>query len=115
MDLPDDVLDVAIECHSIFVKGGLIVSMSNGIVSDSKWKCLHYRQYGWFMSDFDDSDWPDAHEFNKDDHELAKTIDGVGYPPNAKWIWREGGHITERLHSVYCRRRIGKPHCGLTV
>lgn len=107
MVLPDDVLEVAIECHTNLVKGVLIVLMSNRIVSDSNWKCLHYRQSGWFMNDFDDSQWPRAHEFNEQDEELAKMIDGVDYPSAAKWIWREGGHTIGRIHNTFCRRKIG--------
>lgn len=115
MVLPDDVLEVAIKCHSDQIKGGLIASLSNGIVSDSKWKCQHVTEDGWFLEEFDDSMWPTAHEFTDDEvtkYDLANSITGVNYSSHAKWIWREDSHITVPTNHVYCRRRIGKTRCN---
>ena len=78
--------------------GGLLGSLSNGIVTDSQWKCTSQKQTNWFTVDFDDSAWPAA--------SVQQGIRGGfrvnGVAPNARWIGARDANAAE----IYCRRRI---------
>ena len=80
---------------------GFIGSSSNGIVTDSSWKCTRDLVTDWEKLNFDDSKWsaPTATRSNGDP--LVKDV-----ASNAKWLW--SGAYNDAKTTVYCRKRLGK-------
>ena len=77
-------------------KFGILGSFSNGLVTDTSWKCSNNFNPGWNSPDFDDSSWPAAKEVAKHGDNPWGNIDGIA--PTAKWIWTAGDD-----DDVYCR------------
>ncbi len=110
LQLPDDASLFAIQCQSSAktTSAGLIAMLSNGMVSNHRWKCQGSRKNGWFLADFDDSEWENAHEITSFTEELNGTIDGVEYPADAKWIWKHSNAASVHWESIFCRVHLGK-------
>ena len=78
---------------------GLLGSFSNGMVTNSSWKCEDDEYSGWNSPDFDDSSWPAAVEVATHGVNPWKIISGIA--STAKWIWTAGDPS-----NVYCRLRL---------
>ncbi|ESO95290.1 hypothetical protein LOTGIDRAFT_160410 [Lottia gigantea] len=90
---------LAFDCLDEGVIGGIRGSFSNGMVTDSAWKCSTSDDDGWRELRFDDSEWQNA---------TIQTHSQWGNEPTsisseAKWIWTAGD--TADRH-VFCRRRL---------
>ncbi|XP_031574613.1 uncharacterized protein LOC116308348 isoform X2 [Actinia tenebrosa] len=90
-----------IEVVAILVKNtggpsGLMATFSNGIRTDSSWKCTTTTYKNWHTTNFDDSSWPHAVE-----HALnGYTVRDI--PRDVRWI----GVRDPNAKQFYCRRRI---------
>ena len=99
---------LAVRCLNLRGEAGILGSLSNALVTDSRWKCTgrgnRYRIKGkyWTKALFDDSDWPQAVEYfpNRGWTYWGKMSD---ISDKAFWIWTvdKGKH-----EEVYCRRRV---------
>ena len=78
---------------------GLLGSFSNGMVTNSSWKCKDDEYSGWNSPDFDDSSWPAAVEIAT--HGAGPWHNITGIASTAKWIWTAGNP-----DKVYCRLRL---------
>ncbi|KAL9951869.1 hypothetical protein ACROYT_G044608 [Oculina patagonica] len=78
---------------------GILGSLSNGLVTDASWKCSNAYYPGWNSPDFDDVDWQEAVEIEKNGDGPRGYI--IGIAPTAKWIWT-AGHDDK----VYCRLNL---------
>ena len=78
---------------------GILGSLSNGMVTNSSWKCHTIKHFGWNLPDFDDSSWPAAVEVASHGDWPWYKITGVA--STAKWIWTAG-----EPDNVYCRLRL---------
>merc|ERR1719427_1911394 len=86
---------------------GILLSTSNGIVSDTTWKCSKRYIKGWNQPTFNDGLWSPA---------VLATGPWGGIPPissTAQWIWASpslgtSGPAPER---VYCRKKLELPGC----
>ncbi|ESO94422.1 hypothetical protein LOTGIDRAFT_175420 [Lottia gigantea] len=90
---------LAFDCRDEGVIAGIRGSFSNGVVTDSSWRCSTSDDEGWKELGFDDSNWQDA---------TIQTHSDWGNKPTsiaseAKWIWT-AGDFTDR--HVFCRRRL---------
>lgn len=95
-------------CLNLHGEAGILGSLSNALVTDSRWKCTgrgkRYRIKGkyWTKALFDDSDWPQAVEYFPN---RGWTYWGnmSAISDKAFWIWSadKGKHA-----EVYCRRRV---------
>ena len=98
---------LAVRCLNRHGEAGILGSLDNGLVTDSRWKCIGRNKHnrsrkGWTRVLFDDSNWPQA----------------VAYFPNRKWTW--WGKISNisdeatwiwtadrgKHQEAYCRRRL---------
>ena len=80
---------------------GFLGVFSNGVVTDSNWKCKesHSPENGWERANFTDDGWPHAYEWGNNSVTRA-----YGIPLNALWIHPQN-HIATRF---FCRRRFSK-------
>lgn len=80
--------------------GGFLGVFSNGVVTDSSWKCkeTHSPVVGWERLDFSDDEWPYAYITYSNSGSLA--VDGI--PPDVHWI-TPANHYADRF---LCRRRF---------
>ena len=79
---------------------GILGSFSNGMVTNSSWKCENEEYPGWKSPDFDDSSWPVAEEVaNHGDEPWGKR---PRIASTAKWIWT----AENADDKVYCRLRL---------
>lgn len=90
-----------LEVVAILVKntGGpsrIMAIFSNGVRSDSSWKCTTNAHNGWHTTNFDDSSWPHAVEHGLNGY----TVSGI--PRDVRWI----GVRDPNAAQFYCRRRI---------
>ncbi|KAL9951433.1 hypothetical protein ACROYT_G044092 [Oculina patagonica] len=89
---------VAIETESS-KRPSIIGSFSDGVVTDSNWKCTSNTFLRWELPEFDDASWkqPKILEESDDGATVSKQI--VGPLPQAKWIVpSEGG-----VQIMFCR------------
>ena len=79
--------------------GGLLGVFSNGVVTDSSWKCkeIQSQENGWMKTSFIDDSWP--HAFMRRKNSVQKVY---GIPPNVHWISPANHSAT----SFICRRRF---------
>lgn len=84
-------------------RGGILGSLSNGLVTNSGWKCSDGPFPGckWMTQDFDDRMWPTAKEIVS--HGLNWPTSVPGIVQGAKWIWSAtgSGHLPQPI--AYCR------------
>ena len=69
-------------------------SFSDGIITDTSWRCWNVSVRGWNLPGFVDKSWPFAEEIA--DGTDVDTHNGI--QASAKWIGFDSGHI-------YCRRK----------
>lgn len=74
----------------------LIGVFSNGIVTDSTWKCKETNnpEHGWEQTNFTDDTWPFAY--------IRDKSDVKGIPPYVHWISPQNYHS----NGFICRRRL---------
>ncbi|XP_078362117.1 uncharacterized protein LOC144646410 isoform X2 [Oculina patagonica] len=82
-------------------KGRFLGIFSNGVVTDSSWKCkeTHSPENGWEQTDFNDDAWP--HAYIRDNNSVTQVY---GIPSNVHWI-SPANHLAKRF---ICRRRFIK-------
>ena len=114
--ISNDIHLIAVACENILGPGGLLVSMGNLLVSNTKWKCSGTAEnaVGWYKVNFNDSAWDDS---------LIIVGNGVNswqdvwvwyqadFPISAKWIWaNQNWKVEDHVMSetIYCRRKTGK-------
>ena len=81
---------------------GIILSTSNGLVSDLSWKCTSKVQSGlnWTKPDFDDDSWPNAVSFGHNGVPPWGLRPGIS--ASAQWIW-----APTSSQRVWCRKDEG--------
>ena len=84
-------------------RGGILGSLSNGLVTNSGWKCSDGPFPGckWMTQDFDDRMWPTAKEIVFHGPNWPTSVPGI--VQGAKWIWSAtgSGHLPQPI--AYCR------------
>ncbi|XP_027051058.1 uncharacterized protein LOC113678376 [Pocillopora damicornis] len=84
-------------------RGGILGSLSNGLVTNSGWKCSDGPFPGckWMTQDFDDRMWPTAKEIVFHGPHWPTSVPGI--VQGAKWIWSAtgSGHLPQPI--AYCR------------
>ncbi|XP_022779754.1 uncharacterized protein LOC111321200 isoform X1 [Stylophora pistillata] len=91
-------------------RGGILGSLSNGLITNSSWKCMDdpYPGCKWMTPDFDDRMWPAAKEIVFHRPRPTKV---PGIAQGAKWIWIAKGPGPVQAHpprhvTVYCRLKM---------
>ena len=86
--------------------GGFLGVFSNGVVTDSSWKCNESSitpDDGWQQTNFSDNTWPSA--FVRHDNSGRRiSTHVIGIPNYVHWISAENHYVTRFI----CRRRISK-------
>ncbi|KAK3707448.1 hypothetical protein QZH41_011913, partial [Actinostola sp. cb2023] len=109
--IPPDSRVLALKCHSgaklSLVTGGILGSLSNGMVTNSSWLCSNSAQQGWTAASFDDSLWTSAHEHATNSRDVMqafpwKFIQNVAN--GSKWIWTKDNMVNDS--TVYCRLKL---------
>lgn len=98
--IPGDTKIIAVEAKSSHYRPGILGSFSNGLVTNSNWKCSERSHLRWNSPDFDDSSWPAAWEVQRHGDGPGGYIAGIDR--TAKWIWT----FRQRLGSCYCRLNL---------
>lgn len=87
-----------------FKRAGILGSLSNGLVTNSDWKCSDGPFPGckWMTQDFDDRMWPTAKEIVFHGPNWPTSVPGI--VQGAKWIWiaTGSGHLPQPP-IAYCR------------
>ena len=99
---------IGIHCKDVYKNGMILASLSNGVVTDSSWKCSSTYQAGWSTASFDDSSWGNAFEIGTN---VATDPWGSvsDISSKAKFIWTLNYKSwTTRNVDVYCRMKVGK-------
>ena len=97
---------IAIYCYNFVGDAGLLVSFSNGLTSDSTWRCTHDNVGGWYEEAFDDSDWDRAYVIQPNDGSGERWLKDNRFPDNAKWIW--GSSDMAGYPVSYCRGKTSE-------
>ena len=102
--IPGNTKVIAVAATKLgFPPPGILGSSSNGLVTNSSWKCSEQVNLGWNSPDFDDRNWSPALEMKR--HGDGPTDGPGGYitgiDPSAKWIW-----AIKRVPSCYCRLNL---------
>ncbi|XP_068726013.1 uncharacterized protein [Montipora capricornis] len=85
--IPKTTKLIAIRAEASKDGAKIIGSFTDGVVTDSQWKCSSNDVSGWFLPQFDDLCWTPAHELSATDHSGATDEQQiVGVLPSAKWI-----------------------------
>ena len=105
IDVPAEPKMIAISCENT---EGLLVSASNGLVSDNSWTCHSQLVDDWYKLGTDDmTDKGDLiHAYHND---IGEDYYDSNFSPYAEWIWLDT-ELEERVTTVYCRRFIGRPN-----
>ena len=94
--IPSNTKIIAVKAKSF--RPGIRGSFSNGLVTNSSWKCSDRFNHGWNILGFDDGNWPAAVEIPQH-HGDALEGNIAGIDPTAKWIWTK----KQGVDSCYCR------------
>ena len=98
--IPGNTKIIAVAAKSFHLHLGIRGSFSNGLVTNSSWKCSDRFHHGWKLRGFNDRDWPAAVEIiNHQGDGLEGNIAGID--PTAKWIWTIKHGVG--IRSCYCR------------
>ena len=99
---------LAVRCHNYQSRPWIIGSTSNGLVTDTRWKCFslpkhaNMKDLSWASDDFDDSYWAQAvSNFSKGETTWGKVPDISG---EALWI----STVYEDHSKLFCRRRLSE-------
>ena len=116
-EVSSDAQLIAVLCANTGGAGGLLVSMGDFLVSNTKWKCSKNveKDGGWYRVNFNDSAWNSAYKIGDNDGSLWKTLPAwkqTSFPASAQWIWTDDQWEKLPAESatdfIYCRRRTGK-------
>ena len=86
--------------------GGFLGVFSNGVVTDSSWKCNESSikpEDGWEQTNFTDNTWPNAF-VRQDNSGRQSSTRVIGIPNDVHWISAENHEATR----FTCRRRFSK-------
>ena len=86
--------------------GGFLGVFSNGVVTDSSWKCNESSikpDDGWKENNFTDNTWPNAF-VRQDNSGQQSSTRVIGIPNDVHWISAENHEATRFI----CRRRFSK-------
>ena len=97
--IPGNTKVIVVAATNSRLPPGILGSSSNGLVTNSSWKCSKQVNLGWNSADFDDHNWSLALELKRHGDRPTDGPGGyiTGIDPSAKWIW------TKRSRSCYCR------------
>ena len=105
---------MAIECEA---NNGFIdfIAYAGGVlISDGSWKCSETEEDNWYQMDFNDNEWENAIEIERNYPEThlyysnyIREYDG-NYPESAWWMWSSGIHDIGEVSVIYCRGKTGK-------
>ena len=100
---------VAVRCRNYRSKPWIMGSVSNGLVTDTRWKCLSLPSEEmmtsliWASPDFDDSHWAQA-VANVSNREESPWEKVPGISGDARWI----STADEDKSKLFCRRRLSE-------
>ena len=106
--ISDSAQVIAVECENTGQNdAGLIASFSNGLATDSTWRCTGDSFQGWERATFDDQQWSNAYVAQKNSDPVSRWEKDLNFLPDAEWIWRRAylGNEEDPGHS-YCRGRL---------
>ena len=113
----NDTQLIAVRCENTGGPGGLLVSMGDFLVSNTKWKCSKKvdMDRDWYKVNFNDSAWNNSYKIGNNDGSLWTTVTSwkqVRFPASAQWIWADEQWkelpVESETETIYCRRRTGK-------
>lgn len=98
---------LAVSCHSNKTKPWIIASVSNGMVTDDRWKCFSQEKEGldnmnWVTSLFDDTHWAQAVANYSNTHSPWGKVPDISN--NAFWI----STADKDDSKLFCRRRLSE-------
>ena len=105
---------IAVEAEDFGPPAGIIAKFSNGIVTNSTWKCTGKYEVGWHTKSYDDRHWPAAVVYGTN---MDSPWGPIGdHLENAKWIWT-ARHVKNTWiidKHVFCRKHVSWTHerCG---
>jgi len=88
-------------------KGASIIgSFSDGVVTDSTWKCKSKKEPKWALPEFDDEHWEEAEETSP---QKGGTNGRTEISSKAKWIHITADDSNDSKQNMYCRlsRKLG--------
>lgn len=96
---------LAVSCHSNKTKPWIMGSVSNGMVTDDRWKCFSQEKEGfdnmnWVTSLFDDTHWAQAVANYSNTHSPWGKVPDISN--NAFWI----STADKDDSKLFCRRRL---------
>ena len=98
---------IAVKCVHHRGEAGILGSFDNGLVTDTRWKCIgleerHRWRKALIKANYDDNSWPQAVAYypNREWTVLGGFSEISG---NAYWIWSADKRTNGE---VYCRRRV---------
>ena len=77
---------------SVDVDAFVLSSSSNGIRTDTSWRCSNQHHEGWFLPNYNDTSWPRPYVDVDKTHFIA---------PDAKWI----AYLLAKSNKIFCRRK----------
>ena len=98
---------LAVSCHSNKTKPWIMGSVSNGIVTDDRWKCFSQEKEGldnlkWVTSLYDDTHWAHAVANYSNTHSPWGKVPDISN--NAFWI----STADKDDSKLFCRRRLSE-------
>ena len=102
---------IAVKGVQFGTKGGILGSLSNGLVTDEAWKCTERFHSDWMKLTYDDSAWSRAKAHGYNGANAWGKVPGIA--DNANWIWTADNKNDD---VVYCRRTLtGKYLCTVQI
>ena len=92
---------IAVKAVQYGDKGGILGSLSGGLVTDGVWKCTKRFHSNWMTLTYDDSAWPRARTYGYNGAQPWSKIARIAN--NANWIWTADN---KNDGVVYCRRLL---------
>ena len=101
------IQDLAVSCHNNKTKPWIMGSVSNGMVTDDRWKCFSQEKEGldnmsWVTSLFDDTHWAQAVANYSNTHSPWGKVPDISN--NAFWI----STADKDDSKLICRRRLSE-------
>ena len=90
---------VAIEAKTAQGTPTVVGSFTDGVVTDSQWKCTSHEENDWTLPGFDDSRWKPAEEISEISDETGTDGPITGILPSAKKIKTDD----DSGQMMYCR------------
>ena len=114
--MSNDTHLIAVSCTNGYRSGGLLMSVENVLVSNTKWKCSKNVENvaDWYKAEFNDSAWGEAFKIADNDGSIWQKEPSwkqVDFPISAQWIWAdENWELPDGAapETIYCRRKTGK-------